>query len=319
MKKILKAATAAAVVLTILCSFSLLSAAAAGPAFTAGIVSVGVGNLNVRSAPSTASTVLAILPNGSYVTLLSLSGGWWNVEYAMGKYGFCSAAYITQVPGSYAASVSCSLNIRSGSGTSYGIVGWLNSGDYAVVLPSSGTWAQVLWGGGSLGWVSRAYLDAGIAFTPLSLTVPSYKQTDARWAGIQVGTKGGTIGTIGCSTVALAMSESYRTGTAIYPGDMAGKLSYTAGGAVYWALNYTAYTGGDYLSVIYSLLKAGQTVLVGATDAGGGQHWVVVTGFTGGSALSAAGFTINDPGSNSRTTLQQYLSVYPNFYKLMHY
>ena len=59
-------------------------------------------------------------------------------------------------------------------------------------------------------------------------------------------------------------------------------------------------------------------MLFGATNRSGGQHWVVITGFTGGE-VTAANFTINDPGTSSRTTLAQFLNAYPNFYKYFHY
>ena len=48
------------------------------------------------------------------------------------------------------------------------------------------------------------------------------------------------------------------------------------------------------------------------------QHWVVITGFAGGS-LSASNFIINDPGTGSRTNLQQFLNAYPTFYKFFYY
>ena len=59
--------------------------------------------------------------------------------------------------------------------------------------------------------------------------------------------------------------------------------------------------------------------MLGVSNAYGGQHWVVVTGYAGGSSLTASGFTIRDPGSNSRTNLQQLLNVYPSFYKFFYY
>lgn len=308
----------------VLVFISLLSyvgagAQAATAGSTAGKITVSTGNLNVRSSASASSIVLTKLPSGSYVTLLSQSGGWWYVEYSKGQYGYCSAAYITQLSGAYAASVSSSLNVRSGTGTSYGVIGWLNNGDYVVIMSSSSTWKQILFNGNSIGYVNGAYLKSGFDYTAVSLSVPSFKQMNSSWANITVGSFGGTIGTIGCSTVSLAMSESYRTGTTIYPSDMVKKLSYTTGGAVYWPSNYTAYFGTDYLTTIYNLLKAGKPVLVGSKDAYGSQHWVVVTGFTGGASLSSSSFTINDPGSSSRTTLQQYFIIYPNFYKIIYY
>lgn len=60
-------------------------------------------------------------------------------------------------------------------------------------------------------------------------------------------------------------------------------------------------------------------MLFGAKNSYGGQHWVVITGYIGGAALSTAGFTINDPDSSSRTTLQQFLGAYPSFYKYFVY
>jgi len=99
---------------------------------------------------------------------------------------------------------------------------------------------------------------------------------------------------------------------------MARKLRYTSSGNVYWPSNYKVVTSSSsYLSKIYNLLKQGKPVLLGAKNFYGGQHWVVVTGFTGGT-LTASNFTINDPGVN-RTTLQQFLNSYPNFYKYFYY
>ena len=113
------------------------------------------------------------------------------------------------------------------------------------------------------------------------------------------------------------MMESYRTGTTIYPDAMSKKLTYTPSGSVYWPSHYTTVTRYD-LSAIHALLKQGKPVLLGAKKASGGQHWVVVTGFTGG-AVTAENFAINDPGSKSRTTLQQFFTDYPTFYKYFHY
>lgn len=310
---------AAILVLTILFSYGGMKAEAATSGSTAGKITVSSGNLYVRSSASASSAILTKLPSGSYVTLLSQSGLWWYIEYSKGQYGYCSSAYIAQQSDTYAASTVSNLNVRSGPKTSYGVIGWLNSGDYVVVMSSSGTWKQILFNGSSIGYVNGSYLKSGYIYTPVALSVPNYKQMDSRWANITVGSSGGTICTIGCSTVSLAMVESYRTGKTIYPGDMVNKLSYTSGGAVYWPSNYTAYVGADYLVTIYNQLKAGKPVLVGSKDASGSQHWVVVTGFTGGDSLSPVSFTINDPGSSSRTTLQQYFVIYPNFYKIMYY
>ena len=155
----------------------------------------------------------------------------------------------------------------------------------------------------------------------MSLNVPNFKQTDARWADVRIGTSGKTFSQIGCATTAVAMMESFRTGRTIYPDAMAKELTYTPSGSLYWPSHYTAVTDGSgYLSTVYGKLKQGKPVLLGVSNAYGGQHWVVVTGYNaGGSSLTASGFTICDPGSNSRTNLQQLLNVYPSFYKFFYY
>ena len=300
--------------------FIPVKASAAEESSTAGIVATASSRLNVRSSPSTGAAVVASLGKGSYVTLISKSGSWWKVEYAKGKYGYCHGDYIISVSGTAAAvkTQSGNLNVRSGPGTSYGRTGSLAKGEYVVVLSSSGSWSQVLYHGTKTGYVSSQYLSSG--YGAVALSVPNFKQTDSRWADVLVGQSGKTIAQIGCATTAVAMLESHRTGTTIYPDAMSRQLTYTASGSLYWPSHYVTVTdGSSYLSGIYNQLKQGRPVLFGAKNSAGKQHWVVVTGFTGGSALTASAFTVQDPGSNSRTTLQQFLDVYPIFYKYFYY
>lgn len=285
----------------------------------AGQVSISGGYLNVRSEPSSASGAVTRLYKGSYVTLHSRSGDWWRVEYAQGRYGYCHADYI-RVVSSNSAQVKISsgaLNVRSGPGTSYGKTASLWKGEEVLVLSESGQWSRVLFRGNQTGYVSRQYLSTGAS--PVSLAVPSFKQNDSRWANITIGTSGKPFSKIGCATTAIAMMETYRTGSTIYPHVMAKSLRYTSSGDVYWPEHYTPVTSSaDYLNAIYQKLKSGKPVLFGARNRYGSQHWVVITGFTGGE-LTPSAFTIHDPGSSSRTNLQQFLSAYPTFYKYFFY
>lgn len=288
----------------------------------AGLVTTNGGGLYVRADASTGSAVLARLQPGSYITLRSRQGNWWQVEYANGRYGYCHADYIQPQPGNPAAVATNggNLNVRSGSGTSYTIADRLRNGEPVFVLSESQGWSRILYHGIKIGYVSSRYLSSGSEYPRISLSVPSFKQTDSRWANVTLGSSGKTMARIGCATTAIAMMESYRSGTTIYPHTMAKSLRYTASGSVYWPSHFTVNTrASGYLSHIYSLLKMGKPVLFGATNSAGGQHWVVITGFNGGNSLSPAAFTILDPGSNSRTNLQQFLNAYPNFYKYFHY
>lgn len=291
----------------------------------AGIVSISSGYLNVRKTASTSSEVVKTLSKGSYITLISQSGNWYYVEYADGKYGYCHKNYI-KTDSAKTATVktnSTSLNVRSGAGTSYSIKGTIPKGEIVIVLSTSNGWSKILYNGTKTGFVSSTYLSTNSTssgYSKISLKVPSYKQTDSRWANVKIGTSGKTIAQIGCATTAIAMMESYRTGTTIYPDAMSKKLSYTSSGSVYWPSNYTAVTSSSgYLSKIYQKLKEGKPVMFGAKKSSGTQHWVVITGYSGGSTLTASGFTINDPGSKSRINLQHLLNEYPVFYKYFYY
>lgn len=289
----------------------------------AGIVATSSGNLNVRSSASTTASVVASLAKGSYVALISQSGSWWRVEYADGRYGYCHANYISRISGSTAATVntaSGNLNVRSGAGTSYNVTGSLAKGKIVVVLSESNGWSRVLYNGVKTGYVSSQYLSKTSGSDSIQLALPNFKQTDSRWANVLIGNSGKTIGRIGCTTTAIAMMESYRQGKTIYPDAMSKQLSYSSSGDLYWPSNYVQTTNSSgYLSRIHDLLKQGKPVLIGAKTSAGSQHWVVVTGFSGGSVTNAANYRINDPGSNSRVTLQQFLNVYPVFYKLVYY
>lgn len=300
-------------------------ASAANESSIAGKVTTQKTALNIRSSASVNAKKLTSAKKGSYLTLMSKSGDWWKVEYQKGKYGYCHSDFITKVSASYAANAAISdgvLNVRSGRGTDYKIKDTLEKGTYVVVLKSYNDWSQILYSGNKTGYVSSKYLskaDTASTYKKISLSVPSYKQTDSRWANVKIGTQGDTLYSSGCTTTALAMTESYRLKKEITPKDMVSRLSYSESGMLYWPTNYNVSLAdsGSYLSDIYAQLKKGKPVIFGMKKANGTQHWVVVTGYSkSSSSLSRANFTVNDPGSNTRTTLSQVMSVYPYVYKI---
>ena len=260
------------------------------------------------------------MQKGSYITLISRSGDWWKVEYARGRFGYCHGDHIRQVTSS-AAKVAVSggsLNVRSGAGTDHSKVGSLYKGEVVVKLSTSNGWTKVLYSGNRVGYVSSQYLTAGYA--PVKHTVTSMKQMDPRWADKTIGTSGKNFSQIGCATTAIAMVESFRKCRTIYPDDMSQELRYTPSGSVYWPADYIPVTDGtDLYHRVYDLLEQGKVVLFGSRNQYGTQHWVVITGYTGGDRLTSEGFTIHDPGTYSRTNLKQFLEAYPNFYKFFYY
>lgn len=292
-----------------------LSASASDSANYAGRVTTSSTALNVRRSTSTDAAVVGSLSKNSYVMLISQSGQWWQVEYADGKYGYCHSSYITKLSSAagYASVTSGNLNVRSGAGTSYSVKDKLYNGEKIFVLNDYGTWVRILYDGNEIGYVSKSYISsASTGSSSKRLSIPYYSQTDSRWSGVYLGSSGKTLGTIGCTTTCLAMTESYRTGSAIRPDTMAGKLTYSSSGSLYWPSNYVTTTAVSFSS-IKNLLNQGKPVILGLRTASYGTHWVVVTGYSGNT------YYVNDPGSASRTTLGQVFEKYPYFYKMAYY
>lgn len=320
-----KITSALLTVLVCLCAFTVSPEAyAAENVYGAGRVTTASTALNVRSSAASNASVKTKLARNSYVTLISKSGNYWRVKYSASGYGYCHSDYITTVSSAVSTvkTSSSRLRVRSSASSSASVKGYLASGTSVCVLATSGEFSKIVYNGTETGYVSSAYLTAssGAVYKTVKLSVPDFKQTDSRWSWVTLGSSGQTIEKIGCATTAIAMLESYRTGTVIYPDAMSKKLSYTSGGAVYWPSDYTVITSSSgYLTKIYTLLSNGKPVLLGAKKSNGSQHYVVVTGVAQTNTLSASDFYINDPGSKKRTTLDSFLDVYPNFYKMMHY
>lgn len=236
-----------------------------------------------------------------------------------------AASYST---GDYMINTSSGLNVRTGAGSGYSRVGAASNGTKFYVSRTSGNWGYTssikCTNGTRSGWVSLDYCNYKNPITnntnsaaAIKLNVPLYKQGDSRWGYKYISTK--TIAQVGCLITSIAMAYSYNTRTTVYPDAAMRKMSFS-GNSLYWSslknfgLSYTTYNrslNNSIMSTIYSKLKAGKPVIIGAQDANGNsQHWVVITGYTGTSttSFSANNFIINDPGSQNCTTLSAFLA-----------
>lgn len=300
------------------------SADAATATSQAGMVQTSGSNLNVRASATTNSSIISKLPDHSYLTILSTSGSFYYVEYKEGSFGYVHKDYV-DVLSSNVKKVDtggANLNVRTGPSTAYYQFDKVKNSDYVIILSNQGSFSKVLFEGNKVGYVSNSYLSSvsnGSTYPAKKLGVPSYKQFDSRWAYSTIGNSGKTLKAYGCLTTSMAMTESYRTGITYTPVTIQNKLSYTSSGDMYWPSNYKTSTSTGYLSTAYQLLNQNKPMIIGFKNARGGQHWVVITGFTGGSTLSASNFIVNDPGSSSRSRLSEVISAYPYFYKVAYY
>lgn len=310
-----------------LCISSVLftsDASAADASSKAGKVATESTALNLRKSASTSSEAVKQIKKGKYLTLLKKEGSWWKVEYAKGKTAYAHGNYIDTLSSKamYVATQSGNLNVRSSASAAAEIKTTLAKGTVVLKLSEKNNFSKILYNGGSTGYVSSAYLSelkTEGSYKKITLSVPSFKQTDSRWADIKIGTQGDTVRSSGCTTTALAMTESFHLGKTVTPADMVKRLTYSSSGMLYWPSDYVTelVSSSDYLSKIYAQLSKGKPVILGMKKSNGTQHWVVVTGHSKStSSLSAGSFTINDPGSSTRTLLSEFVSAYPAAYKI---
>ncbi len=139
--------------------------------------------INVRSAPSTVSNVLGILPANSKVQIVGKDPGenWWQIIYGQGNdgKGWVTAKYIKtaskpEVPviggsasnpeNGNAGVILQKLNIRSGPGVSFNSIGTLNAQDVVNLTgkDAKGAWLQIQFAAGpdAKGWVNAAFVQA---------------------------------------------------------------------------------------------------------------------------------------------------------------
>jgi len=335
MKKIIRT-IAAILTLALLLGMASVTIATAAPAGTGSYRISTTAGLNVRSTASTSSSILTAIPYNTTVNVTQISGSWGKVTYG-GKTGWISldyAAKIAAVPSvttvNYKARISTTagLNVRKDPNTSSTILTAIPYNTQISVTAESNGFGRTTYAG-KTGWVSLQYI-AKVTPTPvplpssnlsISLNVPLFKQTDSRWSGTYIGTK--TIGAVGCTTCCIAMMYSYKYGTT-YPNTMRNKLSYsnndlywssaTGCGAISTTKDYSSLTQA-VMQEIVNQLKANKPVLLGSKNSSG-QHWVVITGYSGpASSFNTANFKINDP-MHSRTTLSQHMSAYPTLLKI---
>lgn len=309
MKNIKKIITLAAIA----ASLALSAAAADG-----GIVDVDT-RLNVRSSPSTSSSVKTRLWDGQVITLHEKSGNFWYAEYAPNSFGYVHADYVDTL-GLKTAEVSVSwgsLNVREAASTSSKIKDSLLKGKEVLILGTYGDFYKILYDGNLVGYASKNYLtlkDSTSTRKAISLSVKSYKQLD--YPSLRLPGSGESVATHGCAVTSLAMTESFRTGKTVTPKTVIANEKFTSGGALYWPSVYTY--GGSDLAAIYNKLQEGKPVIVHAKKSNGTAHFAVIYGFSGG-ALTAANFKILDPGSYTRKSLAELYSEYPVFVKTLCY
>ncbi|MBW8383577.1 MAG: SH3 domain-containing protein, partial [Youngiibacter sp.] len=155
-------------------------------------------NLNMRTGPGTTFAIITTIPKDSSVKVESVSEGWAKVTYS-GKSGYVSTAYLTMaapapapvpeptpqpeptpepapVPAPVISTVerktTVNLNMRTGPGTSYGIIVTIPKDSSVTAEAESNGWVKVTYSG-KTGYVASQYLTQPIAAVPAPIPEPA--------------------------------------------------------------------------------------------------------------------------------------------------
>jgi len=189
MNKLKKLMIVSLIAVTFIILFALNVNAASAVPTGAGVVDVN-SSLNIRKSASSSAKTLGSLYDGDVVTLISKSNGFWYVEYADGKYGYCSDDYINvydEAIVGYVDTSSAKLNVRIGPSTKREIVGSLEKYEAVVLLSHANGWYKVVYDGNQIGYVSDDYIsEKSLKYSSVYLDIVDYKQYDSRWASVRI-------------------------------------------------------------------------------------------------------------------------------------
>ena len=174
--------------------FAVTTAAAAAVvttgAFAANVTSTT--NVNVRSGPGNSYSVLTVMKSGTTTSSLGTSGNWTKVT-VNGKTGYVYSKYLSGTgnttsvqPSTPTTSTSktvyitaSALNVRSGAGTSYNVIGTLTKGKSASVVGTSGNWYKIKYGSG-YGYIISSYTSTNAPSNSTSNTPPTTSTSNAK-------------------------------------------------------------------------------------------------------------------------------------------
>ncbi|GHU68024.1 hypothetical protein AGMMS49983_20080 [Clostridia bacterium] len=169
-------------------------AAPTTPTAKTGTVNTPGTYLNIRSGAGTNHSVIGSLKHGAALSITGESGSWYTISYN-GKTAYVSKSFVTintattpatpttpttptapttttgtvNTPGTY-------LNIRSGAGTSYAIVGSLKHNAQISITGESGSWYTISYNGKTT-YVSKSFVSVTTSATPTTPTPPSAPTT----------------------------------------------------------------------------------------------------------------------------------------------
>jgi N-acetylmuramoyl-L-alanine amidase len=134
-------------------------------------VTITEDTVNIRSGPSLSYQLVKQVKKGEKYTILKEKGDWIQIQLSAAKTGWVANWVVTKSSSGTATSKSSNskkitaeantdqLRVRSGPGTSFRIIGYLNKGQAVSVLDDNENWLKISAAFGE-GWVAREYIDS---------------------------------------------------------------------------------------------------------------------------------------------------------------
>ncbi len=164
--------------------------------------------VNIRSQATKSSAVLAVLSRGERIEATGASKNGWTPVSFRGKTAYVFSSYLKSVGATVSSGTSTTkattmtttdfLNVRTGPGTNYSVVGVLSEGaSVALTGTKSGNWVQITFKG-QRRWVASGYLTSGKAVNVsaagvATCTVDVRSSSGASFTRIGKATKGTTL------------------------------------------------------------------------------------------------------------------------------
>ncbi|CAM4406416.1 peptidase M23 [Bacillus manliponensis] len=131
---------------------------------TDGTYVVNTASLRVRTGPATYHSVIGGVLNGQTLQVTGAQNGWFKINHN-GRTGYVSSQYVTFMKGNSSIGTvvddyyikASALNVRSGAGTNYRVMGALPKGTKVQVLSEQNGWSEINYNG-KKGYISSKFL-----------------------------------------------------------------------------------------------------------------------------------------------------------------
>ncbi len=230
--------------------------------------------VNVRSGPGTNYSKVGELKKGDTVSKVGVTGGWTIINWGSKGTAYVSSSYLT-TSGSGSTTTgttmvtTANVNVRTGPGTSYSLLGYLTKGTKVTKTGVSGNWTIINYNG-KVAYVSSAYLAVSSGGTTTSDTLlyamdddtPVRQGPGKSYRAIGYLDEGDTVKYLGTSGSSWYKVQFGSNIAYVYADDMWFKStgsSSTSSGLVYASSSVRVYEQPSTTSEMLGYLYAGET------------------------------------------------------------